>query len=182
MKGNNYFNKGQRAFLRGDLQESSKMFSKALGKEYESVKTLLSRGAVYLVTQEYSRALEDFNLVLEIDGSNERAYYYRGITYLRKREYEQAAADFDASLSLNAQRAAAYFARGVTWTMLGEKDKAAADFEQAVAFAHVESRQILNIFGKEPALFKRFIDLFNEQGWSTFPKFSQEWKINEIKS
>ena len=181
MKGNNYFNKGQRAFMLGDLQESAKMFSKALGEEYEPVKTLLSRGAVYLTTQEYARALEDFNLVLEIDGNNERAYYYRGITYLRKREYEQAAADFDNSLFLNSQRGTAYFARGVAWTMLGEQDKALADFEQAVAFAHVEAKQIFNIFGKEPALLKRFKDLWEGQEWSTFPRIFTEVELNTIK-
>lgn len=182
MEGKNYFKLGQRAFVLGNLQESSKMFSKALGLEYEPAKTLLSRGAVYLVAEKYGSALADFNLVLEIGGDNERAYFYRGIAYLRKHRYEEAAADFDAALLLNATRGTAYFARGVAWTMLGNKNRALADFEQAVAHAHLETGRLARIFGPEPVLMSRFVDFWQDQDAEALPKIFTETEIRTIRN
>ena len=158
MEGKDYFKKGQRALIRGNLEECAMMLTEALKREYEPVKTLLSRGATYLITHDLTRALRDFDYVLEIDGNNERAFYYRAITHLRKNEHRQAIGDLDEALSRNPHRGAAYFARGVAWTMLDRQDKAVADFERAVALADSETQSYLNILGSDPELLGRFVN------------------------
>ena len=53
------------------------------------------RAKCYLVIKEYEKALDDFNMVLSYQGSNQNAYLGRGFTFKALKKYQLAANDFE---------------------------------------------------------------------------------------
>lgn len=159
MQAKEYFEKGQSAFVSGKHEESLDMFSKALEEGYESVKTLLSRGTVYLHMDEHDKAIEDFSRALKEGEDNDRAYYYRGVVKLKKGDYREAADDIGKSLAINSDRGAAYLARGMARAEIGEEEGAVDDFKQAMGQASVEVEKFLHMMGSHRTGFQRSMAL-----------------------
>ena len=159
MSGREYFNKGQSAFISGNHAESIKMFGKALQEGYEPARTLLSRGAAFLQTQDFDRALDDFDQVLAREPDNERAYYYRGITRINKGAFQEAVEDLDKAIARNPERGVAFLARGIAKAELERDEDAAEDFKQAVAYSQLEVEQFLTMMGSNRTSFQRSLAL-----------------------
>ena len=159
MQAKEYFEKGQSAFVSGKHEESLDMFSKALEEGYEPVKTLLSRGTVYLHMDDHDKAIEDFSKALEEEGDNDRAYYYRGVVRLKTGDYQKAAEDIGKSLAINSDRGAAYLARGMARAEIDEEDGAVDDFKQAMGHANVEVEKFLHMMGSHRTGFQRSMAL-----------------------
>ncbi len=180
MNGSEYFEKGQKAFISGKHEESLEMFSKALEEGYEPVKTLLSRGTVYLHMEENDRAIEDFSKVLEEDGENDRAYYYRGVVRLKKGDYQEAADDIGRSLAINSDRGAAYLARGMARAEIGEEDGAVNDFKQAMGYANVEVEKFLHMMGSHRTGFQRSMALLEGERGAVTRQLNQA-EVEKLK-
>jgi len=153
------FREAQNFFVDGHLQESIDMFTRAHDEGYDPVRTYLSRGVAYLKSQDYDKAIDDFNAVVALDPDNERGYYYRGIALIDKRDYEHALEDLDHSIALNPERGTAFLARGLTKSELGCEEDAAVDFKAAVAYSNVESSSFAHSFGNTRTLLEKSMAL-----------------------
>ena len=72
----------KKLFATGHPVESIEYFTKAGEEGCNPVTVYLNRGAAFLTTGDFRKAITDFDRVLAIDEDNERAFYYRGIAYL----------------------------------------------------------------------------------------------------
>ena len=159
MKSDNLFQEAQHSFVEGDFHKSIELFSEAEAEGCNPVNTHLSKGAAYLRLQEYDKAIEDFERVLEIDSDNERAYYFRGIAYMNKGEFDKAEKDLTSSIMRNHKRGAAFFARGLAHGELGHEDEAMRDFKTAIAFSDVEVDNFLAEYGSHRTMFEKSMAL-----------------------
>ena len=90
------------------------------------------RGVAYREINEYQRALEDLDYVLELNPNYAIAYSERGITYRMLQNYDQAISDFNYALALNPEDAWTYADRGETYRLRKEFQNALEDFDRAL--------------------------------------------------
>lgn len=159
MRGQDFFDEGQRLFMSGRIRESIDQFTQSLAAGHDEIPTRLSRGAAYINTQEFDRALADLDAVLAREPDNERAHYYRGIALLNLEEFEKAANDFDQTIASNPQRGPAFLGRGLALSELGKEDEALQDFKTAVAHSTVEVEGFVHSFGDARTKFSQTMAL-----------------------
>ncbi|MDA8164280.1 MAG: tetratricopeptide repeat protein [Desulfobacteraceae bacterium] len=159
MRGQEFFDEGQRLFMSGRIRESIDQFTQALAAGHDEVPVRLSRGAAYLNIQELDKALADLDAVLAKDPGNERAHYYRGIVLLNKEEFERAATDFDRTIAQNPQRGPAFLGRALALSESGREEEALRDFKTAVAHSTVEVERFVHSFGNARAKFAQTMAL-----------------------
>lgn len=71
------------------------------------------RGTSILNLEEYERAIQDFDKVIQINPQYAAAYGNRGNAYYNLEEYERAIQDYDQVITINPQDTVAYNNRGV---------------------------------------------------------------------
>ncbi len=81
---------------------------------------------------EVKRAIEDFDLALEIDPRQARVYVSRGLAYRDKGDLDQAVADFTKAIEIDLQYSEALVNRCVAYTDQGKADLAIADCTEAI--------------------------------------------------
>jgi tetratricopeptide (TPR) repeat protein len=88
------------------------LFTNRLARNPRDIDSYIGRGASKIADGWYAEAIEDFNVALRLDRSNERAWKERGRAQLGLRCTEQALADFDEALRINPRYADAWYLRG----------------------------------------------------------------------
>jgi len=92
-----------------------------------------NRGAAYLKTGDYDRALADANEAIRLDPRLPLAYFNRSVAYRRKSEHQKALAD--ASRLLNSIRKTRRLSGACNYfNEIGEYEKAVADCGAALQF------------------------------------------------
>lgn len=88
-------------FLLEDYYNASIAFTKLLVNNPYNVPALFYRGRCYLEMESYGFAIEDFNLVVELDPEHAEAYYFRGIARFFRNERNMAKKDFEIAYQLD---------------------------------------------------------------------------------
>lgn len=99
----------------------SEMYSDDLGK-YAGALLRLKR---------YDEALFFWDLTIDSDPSDPRAYHGRANTYYRQEEYEASLEDFTKSVELDPEQPVFVFERGDAYYQLARYEEALADYTQA---------------------------------------------------
>lgn len=92
-------------FTLGDYWEASIAFTSMLVNNPFNTTALLYRGRCYLEMEWYGFAIEDFNLLIDLDPKHAEAYYYRGLAKFFRNEKNLAQIDFEFALELGHQLA-----------------------------------------------------------------------------
>jgi tetratricopeptide (TPR) repeat protein len=162
MTTTNTFLKGQKAFLGGDLADSIKAFSDALKLGTHPVHSHLNRGIAYFKIGQFSRAIEDFDVIIGDDNLHGRALFYRGLAKLNLEENEEAIHDLDRSLALNPERGVAYLALGLAHHALGHRAEAEKDIHDSHVLNNVELGEFMEEYIISESLFNRTLKLFEK--------------------
>lgn len=92
-------------FTLGDYWEASKAYTSMLVNNPFNKNALLYRGRSYLEMEWYGFAIEDFNLLINLDPEHTEAYYFRGLAKFFRNEKNLAQIDFEFALELGHQLA-----------------------------------------------------------------------------
>ena len=76
---------------------------------------------------DFNRSIKAFELAIELDPANAKAYLNRGIAYERVNNVEQALKDYSRAIQLLPQDAKAYYMRGMLLGHDGKDSEAIAD-------------------------------------------------------
>lgn len=90
------------------------------------------RGRQALIEGKYSMAIEQFNILTQLDTSSHEATFFRGIAKYNLGDFYGAQKDFDRTLFLNPIYTPAYHYRAITLSRIGKYDLALKDLEEAV--------------------------------------------------
>lgn len=82
--------------------------------------------------QEYRRALDNLNWLIQVDAQDARAYSYRGLVRGKLGNLQGAVADLNQSIQLQPQDLQTYCHRGLVRIELGDFDGAIADLNQVL--------------------------------------------------
>ncbi len=88
-------------FSSGDYWEASRAFTRWLVNNPYDISALFYRGRCYIELEWYGFAIEDFNLVIDLDSVYADAYYYRGLAWFFRNEKELAQIDFEIAYELD---------------------------------------------------------------------------------
>jgi tetratricopeptide (TPR) repeat protein len=87
------------------------------------------RGAAVRKSGSPEKALEDFNIAVEMSPTADN-YYERGATYQMLGEHRRAIADFDKVIAIIPALASPFFARAESFRAIGDMEEAERDHRQ----------------------------------------------------
>ena len=90
------------------------------------------RGRHALADGKYSLAIENFNILSQLDTSDYWTFFFRGIAKYNLGDLRGAKRDFDRSVRLNPVFTSGYHYRGITESRFGNYDAALADLQTAI--------------------------------------------------
>lgn len=91
-----------------------------------------ARGRHALSEGKYARAIENFNVLAQLDTSDYWNYFFRGIAKYNLGDLRGAKRDFDRSVRINPVFTNGYHYRGITASRFGDYDSALADMQKAI--------------------------------------------------
>ncbi|MFT3909243.1 MAG: tetratricopeptide repeat protein [Ferruginibacter sp.] len=124
-----------RAWAHNRLFETSDAFKyaeKAIKEDPTNYFGYFQRGSAWNSKNEYNKAIEDYNKVIELRSDYAYAYNGRGAAWDEKGEYDKAIQDYDKAIELKNDYAYAYYNRGNSWDNKGEYDKAIQDYSKTI--------------------------------------------------
>jgi tetratricopeptide (TPR) repeat protein len=132
---NAYINRGNAYFAKQSYPQAIADYTRAIKIDPQYSLAYLSRGIAHLQFQygrKFSKAIEDFSKVLDLDGPDAGTYLLRGNAYYSDGEYRQAINDYSKALEINPDLINAYNNRGRVYGEIGELDKAINDYSKAI--------------------------------------------------
>ena len=122
--------KGTRIFiliwilLAGSLQQLCAQYDKDV---------FFMRGRQALADGRYAQAIENFNVLSQLDTSDHWTFFFRGIAKYNLGDLRGAKRDFDRSVRINPVFTSGYHYRGITESRFGNYEAALNDIEEAIA-------------------------------------------------
>jgi len=114
-----------------DLQNKIKQYSNNINKKINTADNYLLRGDAYLKTQDFFKAVSDYDNAIKISNMDE-AYFGRGMAKGRMGQIEDAISDLSIYIGRNPNDSVGYTKRGVRYLWLGNHKKAKWDLEKAI--------------------------------------------------
>lgn len=105
--------------------------SVSAGAQYD-IDQFFFRGRQFLIDGKYANAIDNFNILVQLDSTLYDAYYFRGIAKYNLGDFIGAENDFNKSLKLNPIYTPAYHYRAITLSRTGKYDLALKDLAEAV--------------------------------------------------
>ena len=90
------------------------------------------RGRRALADGKYSMAIENFNILSQLDTTDHWTFFFRGIAKYNLGDLRGAKKDFDRSVRINPIFTSGYHYRGITESRFGDYDAALADLQKAI--------------------------------------------------
>ena len=91
----------------------------------------LINGIQKALSDDYSGAIEAYDLALQVAPANAEAFYNRGVAYFSMGHPNNALKDFDRAIALTPSMAEAYGNRGTIRLQMGEYQSALSNFQKA---------------------------------------------------
>ena len=101
------------------------------GAQYDK-DVFMMRGRQAIADGKYALAIENFNVLAQLDTSYHWTFFFRGIAKYNLGDIRGARNDFDRSVRLNPVFTNGYHYRGIAESRFGDYDAALADFQKAV--------------------------------------------------
>ena len=137
-----YLELGIENFTNAEIEDAITNLSKAIELNSGYVDAYYIRGFLYVLEEDYDKAIADFDRAIELDPDNNDtifakltgapAYLLRAGAYYEKDDYDAAIADFDKVIEMDPGHSDAYYLRGEVHYFNNEDDKAIADFNRAI--------------------------------------------------
>ncbi|MBR5836551.1 MAG: tetratricopeptide repeat protein [Bacteroidales bacterium] len=90
------------------------------------------RGRRALADGKYAQAIENFNVLSQLDTADYWTFFFRGVAKYNLGDIRGARQDFDRSVRINPVFTSGYHYRGITESQYGNYDQALADLQKAI--------------------------------------------------
>jgi len=132
------FTVGAIHYMAQDWDKAIASFSGALSQSREPVPALdrgivhLYRGIAYSIEGYYSKAIADFDRVIELQPDSAMGYVSRGNAYALKGDADYAISNYDRAIELQPNHTYIYLSRGSSYVLKRDYDRAIADYDRAI--------------------------------------------------
>jgi len=140
------FDSGFSKHQSGDLKEAVRLYSRAIDSDEKFVMAYQMRAAAWQRLRQFSRAIDDYSMVITIGEPSFRAvgYLNRGIVKNMAGRYSEAIPDFNQAIAIDRFMAPAYFHRGIAKSKTGDANGNLEDFIQAARLGDSDAERWLD--------------------------------------
>jgi len=118
----------------GNYHQEEQYYNNALWHNPYHSLTWYNKGILYNdIKKAYNKAINYFDISIEIDPGDSDAYASRGIAYRNIHEYQSAIHDFDKALKIDCLNSTIYLNRGLTYAFIGNLKDAINDYTKAIS-------------------------------------------------
>jgi tetratricopeptide (TPR) repeat protein len=141
-----WFDSGFSRHKAGDLKEAVRLYSKAIENDEKFVMAYQMRAAAWQRLRQFSRAIDDYSMVINIGEPSFKAvgYLNRGIVKNMAGHYSEAIPDFSLAISIDRYMGPAYFHRGIARSKTGDQAGNLEDFMQAARLGDLDAEHWLD--------------------------------------
>lgn len=116
----------------GIWNNSIRLWSYVIGRHPERAHLVYYfRGLAFLNTDQFDKAIEDFDMAVSLEPYFSDAFLNRGNAFEKIGKFDKAIENFDKAIALRPSYEA-YFNRGMTFEQMGLPDKAIGDYDSAI--------------------------------------------------
>ena len=127
------FNEGNDFVAKRNFQEAIASFTKALSFNPQFTKALVNRGFAKSEVADYSGAITDFTMAIELEESAV-AYYGRGLAYFNQNNSSDALNDFELAIKAGYNEAKVYYYAGVANFECGNYEESVNNLTLSITF------------------------------------------------
>jgi tetratricopeptide (TPR) repeat protein len=144
---NDWFDSGFSKHQAGDLKEAVKLYSRAIDTDDKFVMAYEMRAAAWQRLRQYSKAIDDYTMVINLGEPSFKAigYLNRGIVRNMSGHFAEAIADFNMALSIDRFMGPAYFHRAIARSKSGDPTGNMDDFIQAARYGDMDAERWLDV-------------------------------------
>lgn len=143
--GRGYFNQGMVFLERLNYDSCLYYFSKSYDLT-KNLDALYFRGNALLNTNQFDKALDDLNILIETDSLNSHAYFLRGQIKAASGNHQSACMDFKRQVVLIPNYWKAYALKGYSELQLGRFSEAAKDYEAANRIRYTDTAAAQQVY------------------------------------
>ncbi len=96
------------------------------------------RGNAYTAEEDYDRAIQDYDIAIELKPDHSHAYADRGLAYFGKGAFERAVEDYNVAIRLDPAYAPTYQDRCYSLAILGHVERALVDCNKALSLSPLD--------------------------------------------
>ena len=137
-----------------------------------------NRGYAYLMLDQYSKALEDFNKYLSIDKEDGKVLLFRGLTHSFLKNNPEAISDISEAINLNNNNNIAFVFRGETFINMKKYQEAIDDFNQAIELNNKDG-WVFKERGKAFRQMQKYQDALDDFSQAIELDNNNEWALAE---
>lgn len=100
------------------------------------------------VLKNYELAINDYNIVIELDSNYIGAYINRGEARKQLGNIEQALDDYNKVIEIDSDFSEAYYNRGMAKYFLGDESGACIDWSKAMELGYKDAKKALEAYCK----------------------------------
>lgn len=143
---NSWFDSGFSRHQAGDLKEAVKLYTRALDTDDKFVMAYQMRAAAWQRLRQYSRAIDDYTMVINLGEPAFKAvgYLNRGIVKNMAGQFADAILDFNMAISIDRFMGPAYFHRAIARSRTGDLAGNLDDFIQAARYGDMDAERWLD--------------------------------------
>lgn len=140
------FSSGYANHQTGNLTEAIRLYTKAIDIDDRYVMAYQMRAAAWQKLHKFSRAIDDYSVVIAIGETTFRAagYLNRGIVRNMSGQYSEAIADFDQAIAIDKYMGPAYFHRAIARSKTGDTIGNMDDFIRAARLGDPDAERLLD--------------------------------------
>jgi len=84
----------------GDFPKALEVYRKSIGVNPSFTSAYLNSGIIYLKLDSLKQAFDNFNIMVNMDKANPKAYYFRGLTHYMGHNNDAAKSDFEQAIKI----------------------------------------------------------------------------------
>ena len=115
-----------------DYRAATAVFSGCIMKRPDHALPYIARGVAFARMNRFEEALADLTKAIELDSSDEFAWFNRGSIFVEAGQLDKALADYSRVIELAPEFASGWYNRGVAHTRLSQFQKAIEDYSRAI--------------------------------------------------
>ncbi len=97
-----------------------------------TIDELLNQGVEFLALEQYDRAVRYFDKVINLEQTNELAYFLKGNALSKQKKYKEAMEAYDYAIKYSPGYKEAYVGKGAMLLYIGSYEEAIKQFEHAL--------------------------------------------------
>ena len=132
LSASEYFERGHRAFQRGEFQTAIDDYTQAIALQPDSANAYYNRGIAYENIGEYELAIDDYTRAIEIEPDHAPIYNNRGVAYDIIDRHQAAISDYSKAIELQPDHVRAYNNRSIVYCTTGDYQAAIRDCDKAI--------------------------------------------------